>query len=85
MNNVYLFVLSPPYSGSTLLSELLKTSENISSLPQEGQFLEGVQDVIKQYYEFYKTIPEKIICTDFKNFLPVCITLRALLWSNISS
>ncbi len=35
----YLFVLCPPYSGSTLLWKLLSTSQNVSSLPVEGQFL----------------------------------------------
>ncbi len=29
----YLFVLCPPYSGSTLLWKLLSTSQNVSSLP----------------------------------------------------
>jgi len=32
----YLFVLSPPYSGSTLLWSVLGTSPAVSSLPREG-------------------------------------------------
>ena len=43
----YLFVLCPPYSGSTLLWKLLATSENVSSLPQEGQFLPELKDLMR--------------------------------------
>lgn len=43
----YLFVLCPPYSGSTLLWKLLSTSANVSALPDEGQFLPEVSDVMR--------------------------------------
>jgi len=43
----YLFVLCPPYSGSTLLWKLLSTSRNVSSLPLEGQFLPELRDMMR--------------------------------------
>jgi hypothetical protein len=43
----YLFVLCPPYSGSTLLWKLLSTSANVSALPDEGQFLPELKDVMR--------------------------------------
>jgi hypothetical protein len=43
----YLFVLCPPYSGSTLLWKLLATSQNVSSLPVEGQFLPELKTVMR--------------------------------------
>lgn len=43
----YLFVLCPPYSGSTLLWKLLATSANVSALPAEGQFLPEVSDIMR--------------------------------------
>jgi hypothetical protein len=43
----YLFLLCPPYSGSTLLWKLLSTSENVSSLPLEGQFLPELKDIMR--------------------------------------
>ena len=46
--NKYLFVLSPPYSGSTVLWKLLASSPNVSALPKEGQFLEGVREVMRR-------------------------------------
>ncbi|MCS3672816.1 hypothetical protein GGP66_000220 [Salinibacter ruber] len=42
----YLFVLSPPYCGSTLLWKILGTSPAVSSLPREGQSVEGVAHVM---------------------------------------
>ncbi|MEM9255588.1 MAG: sulfotransferase [Pseudomonadota bacterium] len=49
--STYLFVLCPPYCGSTLLWKLLSTSEKVSSLPQEGQFLDELKHVtrVKQW------------------------------------
>lgn len=44
----YLFVLCPPYSGSTLLWKLLSTSENVSSLPLEGQFLPELESIMRE-------------------------------------
>tara|TARA_R110002072_G_scaffold100555_5_gene221565 strand:- start:26427 stop:27143 length:717 start_codon:yes stop_codon:yes gene_type:complete len=43
----YLFVLCPPYSGSTLLWKLLSTSANVSALPMEGQFLPELKEVMR--------------------------------------
>lgn len=43
----YLFVLCPPYSGSTVLWKLLSTSENVSSLPLEGQFLPELKKLMR--------------------------------------
>ena len=43
----YLFVLCPPYSGSTLLWKLLSTSQNVSSLPDEGQFLPELEGIMR--------------------------------------
>jgi hypothetical protein len=43
----YLFVLCPPYSGSTLLWKLLSTSQNVSSLPFEGQFLPELKNLMR--------------------------------------
>jgi len=39
----YVFILCPPYSGSTLLWKLVSTSSAVSSLPDEGQFLPEVE------------------------------------------
>lgn len=44
----YLFVLCPPYSGSTLLWKLLDTSNNVSALPAEGQFLPELKDIMRE-------------------------------------
>ncbi|MCB1689945.1 MAG: sulfotransferase [Halioglobus sp.] len=43
----YLFLLCPPYSGSTLLWKLLSTSTNVASLPSEGQFLPELKDIMR--------------------------------------
>lgn len=43
----YLFVLCPPYSGSTLLWKLLSTSQNVSALPLEGQFLPEIKNLMR--------------------------------------
>lgn len=45
--STYLFVLCPPYSGSTLLWKLLSTSKSVSSLPMEGQFLPELEGVMR--------------------------------------
>jgi len=44
----YLFVLCPPYSGSTLLWKLLSTSANVSALPAEGQFLPELESLMRE-------------------------------------
>lgn len=43
----YLFVLCPPYCGSTLLWKLLSTSQNVSAFASEGQFLPAVAEVMR--------------------------------------
>jgi len=45
----YLFVLCPPYCGSTVLWRLLGTSQHVSALPAEGQFLPEVRDIMRAY------------------------------------
>ena len=45
--SAYLFILCPPYSGSTLLWKLVSTSPAVSSLPSEGQFLPEVRTVMR--------------------------------------
>ncbi len=44
---MHLFVLSPPYSGSTVLAQLLATSPQVASLPDEGQFVDGVAEHLR--------------------------------------
>lgn len=48
MSNKYLFVLCPPYSGSTVLWKLLSTSPNVSSLLWEGQGRDSVAHIMKK-------------------------------------
>ncbi len=43
----YLFVLSPPYCGSTVLWRLLHTSPAGSAHPKEGQMLNGVKHIMR--------------------------------------
>ena len=43
----YVFVLAPPYSGSTVLFRLLDTSHGVSALPGEGQFIDAVRDEMR--------------------------------------
>ena len=45
----HLFVLCPPYSGSTVLWKLLATSANVSALPSEGQFLPELRDIMRAH------------------------------------
>jgi len=47
-SNTYLFILCPPYSGSTILWKLVATSAAVSSLPSEGQFLPEVQAQMRE-------------------------------------
>lgn len=46
--NSYIFILCPPYSGSTVLWKLVSTSSTVSALPCEGQFLTGVEEVMRK-------------------------------------
>jgi Sulfotransferase family len=48
VQNTYLFILCPPYSGSTILWKLVATSDAVSSLPNEGQFLPEVQAEMRE-------------------------------------
>lgn len=43
----FVFVLAPPYSGSTVLFRLLDTSAHVSALPGEGQFIAEVKDEMR--------------------------------------
>lgn len=44
----YLFILSPPYSGSTVLWRLLQTSSQVSALPDEGQKLPELRSMMRE-------------------------------------
>ena len=46
--NSYLFILCPPYSGSTLLWKIIATSGAVSTLPGEGQFLPEVSGIMRK-------------------------------------
>ena len=48
MHKTYVFVLCPPYSGSTILWKLLGSSAAASSLPREGQFLPETQHWMRE-------------------------------------
>lgn len=48
MQPSYLFILSPPYSGSTVLWQLLKTSSQVSALPDEGQKLPELRAMMRE-------------------------------------
>ncbi len=43
----YVFVMAPPCSGSTVLHRLLETSPYVSALPDGGQCLSEVRDVMR--------------------------------------
>ena len=45
--SAYVFVLCPPYCGSTVLWKLIATSDRVSALPDEGQFLPEVKDTMR--------------------------------------
>lgn len=44
---IHLFILSPPFCGSTLLWKLISTSRNVSALPDEGQFLPEARPLMR--------------------------------------
>ena len=59
---IYLFVLCPPYSGSTVLWKLLSTSPKVSALPREGQFLNTVKNIMrKNPWNPQRTFPWNVI------------------------
>lgn len=47
MRPTYIFILCPPYCGSSLIWELLATSANLSALPGEGHFIPEVEKVMR--------------------------------------
>jgi hypothetical protein len=57
VHNTYLFILSPPFSGSTLLNELLSTSSSVSSNntlgTREGQQLPKVRKIMWEKADQY--------------------------------
>lgn len=58
----YVFILCPPYSGSTLLWKLLSTSSNVSALPHEGQKLPETKEIMRDApWNPDKKIPWKTI------------------------
>ncbi|WP_259225277.1 sulfotransferase [Salinibacter ruber] len=44
MEGKRLFILSPPFSGSTLVHDVIATSDRVTQLPAEGQHLPEVKD-----------------------------------------
>jgi len=46
--NSYIFIICPPYSGSTILWKLVSTSDSVSALPNEGQFLPEVKEIMRK-------------------------------------
>ena len=46
--SAYIFILCPPFSGSTLLWRLVATSGAVSALPREGQFISEVKGIMRR-------------------------------------
>ena len=44
----YVFILCPPFSGSTILWQLIGTSDAVSLLPMEGQLIAEVKEVMRR-------------------------------------
>jgi hypothetical protein len=57
--HTYLFVLSPPYCGSTVLWRLLATSLAVSTHPTEGLSLDEVKHIMSEGPKPWD--PQKII------------------------
>jgi len=58
----HLFLLCPPYSGSTVLWKLIQTSPNVSALPAEGQFMNSVQHLLlDERWSADKQIPWDVV------------------------
>lgn len=67
--NKFLFVLCPPYSGSTVLWKILQTSPHISALPKEGQFLEPVKHIMRDNpYNIQKKMPWDLIQSAWETY-----------------
>lgn len=47
MRHKYLFILSPPYSGSTALWRVLQSSGQVAALPDEGQKLPELREMMR--------------------------------------
>ncbi len=45
---MYVFVLCPPFCGSTLLWKILCSSPSVAQLPNEGQFLPEVKEYLRE-------------------------------------
>lgn len=45
--SVYVFILSPPFTGSTVLENVIGSSPNVSQLPSEGQFVGEAETVMR--------------------------------------
>ncbi len=43
----FVFVMAPPYSGSTVLFRLIETSAQVSALPGEGQFIAETKEAMR--------------------------------------
>lgn len=46
--NSYIFILCPPFCGSTILWKLVSTSSTVSTLPCEGQFIPEVEKIMRK-------------------------------------
>ena len=70
----YVFILSPPYSGSTLLNQIISTSNNVSCNnnigTREGQTLPEVSDILfkNKRWDKKKDIPWKIIKKTWRKY-----------------
>ena len=54
----YVFILSPPFSGSTLLHQLVAGSQSVSEIPGEGLFLPPVKKLLpRDLYKEGQQIP----------------------------
>ena len=47
IQHAYIFILCPPYAGSTVLWQLISTAQNVSPLPDEGEVLPEIKDIMR--------------------------------------
>lgn len=47
-DNTYLFILSPPFSGSTMLYQILSTSPYVTKFSSEGQFIGPIKSIMRE-------------------------------------
>ena len=65
----YIFILCPPYSGSTVLWKFLQSSNNVSALPMEGQLLDPIKDIMHEDpYSLEKELPWNYIRQVWEKF-----------------